>query len=123
MNAFVCHVPGMTQNCLLIANKLKDLGKAMVYDDLEHYPKHSSSAGLQILFLFETGLRIGECCGLKWCDVKGNHLYISRQANNDGVKDKTKTASGFRDIPLTKEAQRILEDVKAFNKTHGFTAE
>ncbi len=97
--------------------------KAMVYDDLEHYPKHASSAGLQILFLFETGLRIGECCGLKWSDVKGSRLYISRQANNDGIKDKTKTASGFRDIPLTKEAQRILEDVKAFNEAHGFTAE
>lgn len=97
--------------------------KAMVYDDLEHYPKHASSAGLQILFLFETGLRIGECCGLKWSDIKGNRLYISRQANNDGIKDKTKTASGFRDIPLTKEAQRILEDVKSFNKEHGFTAE
>lgn len=97
--------------------------KAMVYDDLERYQKHASSAGLQILFLFETGLRIGECCGLKWSDIKGNRLYISRQANNDGIKDKTKTASGFRDIPLTKEAQRILEDVKAFNKAHGFTAE
>lgn len=97
--------------------------KAMVYDDLEHYPNHASSAGLQILFLFETGLRIGECCGLKWSDIKGNRLYISRQANNDGIKDKTKTASGFRDIPLTKEAQRILEDVKSFNKEHGFTAE
>lgn len=97
--------------------------KAMVYEDLEHYPNQSSSAGLQILFLFETGLRIGECCGLKWSDIKGNRLYISRQANNDGIKDKPKTASGFRDIPLTKEAQRILEDVKAFNKEHGFTAE
>lgn len=97
--------------------------KAMVYDDLEHYKAQSSSAGLQILFLFETGLRIGECCGLKWSDIKGNRLYISRQANNDGIKDKTKTASGFRDIPLTKEAQRILEDVKIFNKEHAFTAE
>lgn len=97
--------------------------KALVYDDLEHYPRHASSAGLQILFLFETGLRIGECCGLKWSDIKGNRLYISRQASNDGIKDKTKTTSGFRDIPLTKEAQRILEDVKAFNKAHGFTAE
>lgn len=97
--------------------------KAMVYDDLEHYKAQSSSAGLQILFLFETGLRIGECCGLKWSDIKGNRLYISRQANNDGIKDKTKTASGFRDIPLTKEAQRILEDVRAFNKEHDFTAD
>ena len=97
--------------------------KAMVYEDLERYQQQSSSAGLQILFLFETGLRIGECCGLKWSDIKDNRLYIHRQATNEGVKNKTKTASSFRDIPLTKEAQRILEDVKAFNKEHGFTAE
>ncbi|MDE6749034.1 MAG: site-specific integrase [Lachnospiraceae bacterium] len=97
--------------------------KAMVYEDLERYQQQSSSAGLQILFLFETGLRIGECCGLKWSDVKDNRLYIHRQATNEGVKNKTKTASSFRDIPLTKEAQRILEDVKAFNKEHGFTAD
>ncbi len=58
--------------------------KKMVEEDLEKYQKQASSAGLQILFLFETGLRIGECCGLKWSDVKGNRLYIHRQANNKG---------------------------------------
>lgn len=97
--------------------------KAMVYEDLERYKQQSSSAGLQILFLFETGLRMGECCGLKWSDIKDGRLYIHRQATNEGVKDKTKTASSFRDIPLTTEAQRILEDVRAFNLEHGFTAD
>ena len=42
----------------------------MIYEDLERYQKQPTSAGLQILFLFETGLRIGECCGLKWSDIK-----------------------------------------------------
>lgn len=97
--------------------------REMVYEDMEHYEKQPTSAGLQILFLFETGLRIGECCGLKWTDIKGNRLYIQRQATNEGIKDKTKTASSFRDIPLTREARRILEDVKAFNQKNGFTAE
>lgn len=97
--------------------------REMVYEDMEHYQKQPTSAGLQILFLFETGLRIGECCGLKWTDIKGNRLYIQRQATNEGIKAKTKTASSFRDIPLTREARRILEDVKAFNQKNGFTAE
>lgn len=97
--------------------------KQLVHEDLEHYKKQSSSAGLQILFLLETGLRIGECCGLKWSDIKDGRLYISRQANNQGVKEWTKTVSGFRDIPLTREALHILDEVKAFNKEHGFTAE
>ena len=97
--------------------------KLMIYEDLERYQKQPTSAGLQILFLFETGLRIGECCGLKWSDIKNGRLYIRRQANNDGVKQKTKSESSNRDIPLTDEALRILERVKEYNKLHNFTAE
>ncbi|MCD7990921.1 MAG: site-specific integrase [Clostridia bacterium] len=97
--------------------------KIMIHEDLERYEKQSSSAGLQILFLFETGLRIGECCGLKWTDVKNGRLYIQRQANNEGVKEWTKTTAGYRDIPLTKAALRILDEVIRFNEEHDFTAE
>lgn len=97
--------------------------KTMVREDLVKYQKQSSSAGLQVLFLFETGLRIGECCGLKWSDVKNNRLYIRRQADNERVKEWTKTTAGYRDIPLTKEAQKILEEVAEYNREHGYTAE
>lgn len=97
--------------------------KKMVHCDLERYPKQASSAGLQILFLFETGLRIGECCGLKWSDIHHNRLYIQRQANNEGVKDWTKSTAGYRDIPLTKEALKILDKVAEFNAEHGYKAE
>lgn len=97
--------------------------KQMVHEDMERYKKNPTSAGLQILFLFETGLRIGECCGLKWSDVQGNRLYIRRQADNNGVKEWTKTISGYRDIPLTQEARHILDEVAEYNKEQGFTAE
>ena len=96
--------------------------KQMVHDDLAHY-KQSSSCGLQILFLFETGLRIGECCGLKFSDIKGNRLYIRRQADNNSVREWTKTDTSTRDIPLTTEALRILNEVKEFNDSHGYTHE
>ena len=97
--------------------------KQMVYDDLIQYSNRPTSAGLQILFLFETGLRIGECCGLKWSDVKNGRLYIQRQADNEGVKEWTKTTNGYRNIPLTKEALSILEDVRKYNEEHNHTAE
>lgn len=97
--------------------------KTMVREDMERYKKQPTSAGLQILFLFETGLRIGECCGLKWTDIRNNRLYIRRQANNNGVKEWTKSADGYRDIPLTTEAQKILQEVEAYNQEHGFRAE
>ena len=97
--------------------------KRMVYEDLYKKGIKPTSAGLQILFLLETGLRMGECCGLKWSDIKGDRLYIQRQATNEGVKEWTKTTNGFRDIPLTTEARRILEDVKQYNEHYGLTAE
>ena len=97
--------------------------RQMVYEDMERYQKQPTSAGIQILFLFETGLRIGECCGLKWSDIRDNRLYIRRQANNERVKEWTKTTAGYRDIPLTTEARRILEQVRKYNEQHGFTAE
>ncbi len=97
--------------------------KELVYADLGKYKKQPTSAGLQILFLFETGLRIGECCGLKWTDIKGRRLYLRRQADNDGVKEWTKSNAGYRDIPLTDEALEILEMVKQYNAEHGFDKE
>lgn len=97
--------------------------KLMIHDDLVRYKKQSSSAGLQILFLFETGLRIGECCGLKWSDIRDGRLYIRRQATNDGIKEWTKSAAGHRDIPLTTEAKRILDEVAAFNEAHSYHAD
>lgn len=95
----------------------------MVYEDLEAYKHKPTSAGLQILFLFETGLRIGECCGLKWSDIQNGRLYIRRQANNERVKEWTKSNTSARDIPLTRRALKILEDVKNYNAKHGFSRE
>lgn len=97
--------------------------KQLVLEDLEVFKSRPTSAGLQILFLFETGLRIGECTGLKWSDIKKGRLYIRRQATNKEVKEWTKTTNGYRDIPLTDEALYILDLVKQFNEKHGMNAE
>lgn len=92
----------------------------MVYADLQKYKKQPTSAGLQILFIFETGLRIGEVCGLKWSDVRGSRLLVRRQANNDGVKEWTKSDAGYREIPLTADALQILQQVSDYNTSRGF---
>jgi len=97
--------------------------KKLILEDLEVFKSRPTSAGLQILFLLETGLRIGECTGLKWSDIKKGRLYVRRQATNKEVKEWTKTTNGYRDIPLTDEALYILDLVKQFNEKHGMTAE
>ncbi len=98
--------------------------KEMIYQDLDRYTGyHATSAGLQILFLFETALRIGECCGLKWTDIHDGRVYVRRQANNSGVREWTKSDAGYRDIPLTEEAVQILQRVKEYNEVHGYNKE
>lgn len=73
-------------------------------EDLDRYSYNPSSAGLQLLLMLETGVRIGEACGLKWSDVEGDWLQIQRQANNERVIPHPKTEKGNRRIPLTEQA-------------------
>ena len=115
--------PTPTDESQVFTDDERRLMREMVFEDLETYSDRPTSAGLQILFMLETGLRMGECCGLKWSDIKKGRLFIQRQATNKGVSEWTKTVNGYRDIPLTDEAQRILEAVKQFNEEHGFNAE
>ena len=115
--------PTPTDESQVFTDDERRLMREMVFKDLETYSDRPTSAGLQILFMLETGLRMGECCGLKWSDIRKGRLYVQRQATNKGVSEWTKTVNGYRDIPLTDEAQRILEAVKQFNEEHGFNAE
>ncbi|AIL33120.1 tyrosine-type recombinase/integrase [Basilea psittacipulmonis] len=55
-----------------------------------------------MLFSLETGMRSGEICDLKWCDIKGRVAYI-RQA---------KTDAGVRDVPLSLKAMEILKQLE-----------
>lgn len=98
--------------------------KNAVREDLLKYKKQASSAGLQILFMIETAMRIGEVCGLQWKDIdfKKKILHISRQANNERVK-QPKTVTSIRKIPLTDEAIHILQEVQEYNTEHNFNKE
>lgn len=115
--------PTPSDESQVFTNEERKLMRKLVFEDLVTYSDRPTSAGLQILFMLETGLRMGECCGLKWSDIRYGRLYIQRQARNDGVREWTKTTNGYRDIPLTKEANRILDEVRKFNDEHGFKAE
>ncbi|MBZ0105584.1 MAG: site-specific integrase [Sulfuricella denitrificans] len=58
-----------------------------------------SRAGAALLFAIETAMRAGEICGMKWSDVD-----LDRR-----VVHLPKTKNGYsRDVPMSKEAIRIL---------------
>lgn len=87
--------------------------------------------GIKILRL--TGMRVGELVALKWKDIDYNNLFIhihSRETSdgyNRIVVEGTKgthtldTYVVYRDIPITQEVIDILEQIKAFNLSNGYS--
>lgn len=73
----------------------------------------------QWAFILQTGLRTGEMIGLKWQDIdlKNRVLHVNRTMEyrhcfKEWRIGDPKTQNGFRDIPLTEEAIKILKDQK-----------
>ena len=72
------------------------------------------------LFAFQvlTGMRIGECCALRWQDISGGfiHVHATMSQVNAGeytVSQTTKTAAGRRDIPVNSDVETILKRQRA----------
>lgn len=77
-----------------------------------------------ILLAFQTGVRVGELCTLKYSDIKGNKLCIRRTEvryrGKDGkyifeVRESPKTEAGNRDIILNSDAQQTLKAIRKLN--------
>ena len=73
----------------------------------------------QFAFVLQTGLRTGEMIGLKWSDIdfekKVAHIQRSmeyRHSVGEWRIGKPKSKSGYRDVPLTEEAIRLLKAQK-----------
>ncbi len=78
----------------------------------------------QYRFVLQTGLRTGELIGLKWSDIdfKNRTMKIERSMEyrykvGEWRVGPPKSQSGYRTIPLTDEAIRILENQKLKNRS------
>ena len=73
----------------------------------------TARVGAAMLFAIETAMRAGEICGLTWA-----HVDMDRR-----VAHLPKTKNGHaRDVPLSKEAVRILDQVRGHDPVFGLTA-
>ncbi|MCB5952932.1 site-specific integrase [Enterococcus sp. BWT-B8] len=84
---------------------------------------------LPVLLALESGLRIGEICGLKWADIDftSSVLHVRRTVQRVSSQDKhkkteliegtPKTTKGFRTIPLTCTLRNTLLDIKKRNSS------
>lgn len=93
------------------------------------------TACLAVPLAFQTGLRLGEIVALKESDVVGNYLHVQRMEVRkveqlaDGtwskqtfaVVDYTKSEAGDREVYLSKTARKIIADVIASNREHGYS--
>lgn len=64
----------------------------------------SSRVGAAYLFAIETGMRAGEICSLEWQYVNERYVHLPQ------------TKNGYaRDVPLSAEARRIIEQLRSLN--------
>lgn len=56
-----------------------------------------------------TGLRPGELLGLRWADIRGNTVQVSRSINIEGTETKGKNQNAVRAFALSDRARAVLE--------------
>lgn len=102
------------------------LSKADQKKFMKHLRNNFTFKNLGIFICLSTGMRIGEICGLRWCDVdtvegviKVRHtlqrIYIieGETRHTELLLDTPKTANSVRDIPMSSE---LLKMLKSLNK-------
>lgn len=98
----------------------------LAWDDFEKrkHPKNQLTP-LAMLFQFQTGLRIGEVCAVKYEDIHGDKLTVCRMYRNgsNDVVDDTKGTFGERDVYLTDKAKAIIEAAAERKKELGISNE
>ena len=95
--------------------------------------KPEYTAPLAIIFMFYTGLRIGELVALRESDIENGQIHVQRQETRvfediDAehsrmvgyeIVEHTKTDVGNRMVPLVPIAKAILEEVITANRING----
>ena len=60
-----------------------------------------------------TGLRPGELLGLRWADIKGSTVNLSRAINVKGIETRGKNENAVRSFVLSDVARAVLEAQRA----------
>lgn len=60
-----------------------------------------------------TGLRPGELLGLRWADIKGSTVNLSRDINVKGIETRGKNENAVRSFVLSDVARAVLEAQRA----------
>lgn len=95
---------------LITQDEIERLCFALNYSNNAILTTLTSRVGAAFMFAIETAFRAQEICNLKWADINGRVAKI-----ND-----SKTYTGIRDVPLSKAALAIIEQLKGVDKERVF---
>lgn len=110
----------VTKNVKCTQGKESQARSAITGEELPLFMNAIRKSGYysQFALVMQTGLRVGELAGLKWPDVDFEKRCINvcrtlTYRNREWRESTPKSKAGFREIPLTEDAFKILKDVKA----------
>lgn len=130
MSKYISKIHGYTnplENVILPKsekNEMKLLSKSEQEKLCQFVLDKPDNTKMGVLLSYYTGLRIGEVCGLKWCDIdldKGIlkvERTVQRIYENGSTRlimDSPKSRSSVREIPLPQFVADILRKFKGFN--------
>lgn len=96
-----CHLPKVE------ASKTKALSRVQQQKLVK--VSRDSKKGFPILLTLETGMRIGEVCGLKWEDINFEEGYLSVQRTRQRIIKKAGTGTFITEnSPKTSHSQRVI---------------
>ena len=84
------------------------------WEDLENERLVYKLCPLAFLFMFQTGLRIGEACTVRYEDIEDGELHLQRSVERDPhkVKEGLKGNCAERWVTLSSEALSIIDEAK-----------
>lgn len=106
-----------TEEVIFSDTEIKDL-----FAELKRgYAENQNQANIALMLNFDLGLREGEIVALKWSDISFTNktVMIHRSENSDKqVVDtvKSDSAAGYREIPLSDTAIKLLKDLRSESK-------
>lgn len=104
------------------------------YNHLSQYcHEHLNVTNIGILIALDAGLRVGEICALRWCDIDSgssllhvNHT-VSRVKNDMGkckwMMEIPKTAASIRDIPISNPLMHALLQIRGLSDSDYIVSE
>ncbi len=98
----------------------------VAWDDFNNkrHPVHQLTP-LAVMFMFFTGLRIGEVCAIRYEDIEADELIVRRTycISNNTVLDHTKGTFGDRRVPLIPQAMELINCATERQKEEGVSSD